>query len=51
MEERRTLSRKTSRAINLTDLEIPSFLNDKKESQKKECKQDCQCEKNKLKGI
>ena len=49
-EEKRMLTRKTSRSIELTELEIPSFLNDKKEPEVKECDKDCQCESNKLKG-
>jgi hypothetical protein len=49
-EEKRMLTRKTSRLNELSDLEIPSFLNDKKEPEVKECNKNCQCEINNLKG-
>jgi hypothetical protein len=46
LDDKRMLTRKTSRSMELTEVEIPSFLNDKKEQTK-----ECQCESNKLKGI
>jgi hypothetical protein len=50
LDDKRMLSRKTSRSMELTELEIPSFFNDKNEPKViKEC-ENCQSETYKLKG-